>query len=154
MADNRPENNPNPGSNPNTNPDQTGPEHKDWREQRREWREERRARRDSDPLRGLFWGLLLILVGVLFFINQQSGLDWDILWKYLLIGLGSIFIIDGLVHLYKPAYRNGAYGRFIPGVVLLFVGIAFLYNFSQWWPIVLIAVGVVILLSLLFRRSS
>jgi hypothetical protein len=152
MADNRPGNNPDSSPNPSQN--QTGPENKDWREQRREWREERRERRDRDPLRGLFWGLVLVMIGVLFFVDQQTGIGWDILWKYLLIGLGSVFIIDGLAHLYNPAYRHSAYGRFIPGVVLLFVGIAFLYNFSQWWPIVLIAVGVVILLSLLFRRSS
>ena len=95
--------------------------------------------------------LLIILVGILFFINQQ-GTDWDILWKYLLIGLGGIFIIDGLAHLWRPARFEGNLGRFIPGVVLLFVGLAFLFNFSQWWPIILIAVGVVILLSFLFRR--
>lgn len=154
MADNRPENNPNPSPAPDTNPNQPGPEYRDWRSQRREWREERRARRDQDPLRGLFWGLVLIMVGVLFFVNQQSGIGWDTLWKYILIGLGAIFIIDGLAHYWRPAYRYDSYGRFIPGVILLFVGIAFLYNFNQWWPIILIAVGVVILISLLFRRSN
>jgi hypothetical protein len=154
MQDNRPENNPNPNTNPNTNPNPNPPpDNRDWREQRREWRQEKREMRDRDPLRGLFWGLLLIMVGVLVFINQQSGIGWDELWKYLLIGLGSIFIIDGLAHYYNPSYRHSSYGRFIPGVILLFIGIAFLYNFSQWWPIVLIGVGVVILLSLFFRRS-
>lgn len=144
MRDVRPDNNPNPND--------QGTEPKDWREQRREWRQERRERRGRDPLRGLFWGLILILVGILFFINQQQGIDWNVLWKYLLIGLGAIFIIDGLAHYWNPAYRYGNLGRFIPGVVLLFVGLAFLYNFSQWWPIILIAVGVIILLGFFISR--
>lgn len=134
----------------NTGSNDQRPEYMDWREQRRD---ERRARRSRDPLRGLFWGLLLILLGALFLIGEQQGIGWDILWKYLLIGLGAIFIIDGLAHFWSPAYREGNWGRFIPGVVLLFVGIAFLFNFSQWWPIILIAVGVVILLSYFFRRN-
>lgn len=141
-----------PDTNTNASPENQSAEPKDWRELRRERREEMREKRGRDPLRGLFWGLVLILVGVLFFINQQ-GTEWDMLWKYLLIGLGAIFIVDGLAHFAMPAHRDGQLGRFIPGVILLFVGLAFLYNFSQWWPIILIAVGVIILLSLLFRRK-
>ena len=41
-----------------------------------------------------------------------------------------------------------------PGVVLLFVGLAFLFNFSQWWPIILIAVGVVILLGFFLAEDK
>jgi hypothetical protein len=139
-------------TNTGTSPENQGPEPKDWREQRRELRQERREKRGRDPLRGLFWGLILILVGVLFFIDRQQGIGWEILWMYLLIGLGAIFIIDGLVHLSISGFRDSQLGRFIPGVVLLFIGLAFLFNFSQWWPIILIAVGVIILLGFLFRR--
>ena len=130
----------------NTELNDRGPDHGDWRERRGE----RRERGYRDPLRGLFWGLILILVGVLFFINQQQGISWEILWKYILIGLGAIFIIDGLAHFRISDHGN--LGRFIPGVILLFVGLAFLYSFGQWWPVILIAVGVVILISFLFRR--
>jgi hypothetical protein len=156
MKDERPENNPNPNPQPNPNPTTSGegpkPDDSDWRDRRREWREERRERRNRDPLRGLFWGLVLVLVGVLLFINVRSGVGWDELWKYLLIGLGAIFIIDGLAHYWNPSYHYSSFGRFIPGIVLIFVGIAFLFNLTQWWPIVLIAVGVAILISILFRR--
>jgi hypothetical protein len=152
MLDGQPENkpNPNPNTNPNTNP--PGPDYHDWREQRREWRNERREHREHDPLRGLFWGLILIMVGILFFIKVQSGINWDTLWKYLLIGLGAIFIIDGLAHYWNPEYRYISYGRFVPGVILIFVGLAFIYGFDQWWPLVLIAVGVIVLISVFFRR--
>jgi hypothetical protein len=141
-----------PVNNPNTD-DRPSGQGDDWRsrrEYRHEWRREHRLGRE--PLRGLFWGLFLILIGVLFFINQQGEVSWDVLWKYLLIGLGLIFIVDGLTHSFWAEYRNGSLGKFIPGIVLVFVGLAFLFNFSQWWPIILIAVGAILLISLLVRR--
>jgi hypothetical protein len=149
MQDKRPEDKPDSGANSN----EPVSDSQNWRDQRRQWRQERREHRSRDPLRGLFVGLVLVMLGILFFINQQSGIGWEILWKYLLVGLGSIFIIDGLAHFWSPSYRDTSLGRFIPGIILLFVGLAFIYNFSQWWPMVLIAVGVVILVSLLFRRK-
>jgi hypothetical protein len=124
----------------------------DWRAERERRRDWRREHRFHEPLRGLFWGLLLILVGILFFINQQQETGWDDLWKYLVIGLGGIFIVDGLTRSFSNGYHFDGLGRFIPGIVLLFVGLAFLFNLSVWWPVVLIGVGVLILISILLRR--
>jgi hypothetical protein len=141
-----------PRNNQSTNDRPDGPE-ENWRtrrEIRRDWRREHRF--SHEPLRGLFWGLFLILIGVLFFVNQQQGTSWDILWKYLVIGLGAIFIIDGLTHTFYADYRSGSLGKFIPGIILVFVGLAFLFNFSQWWPVILIAVGAILLVSILVRR--
>jgi hypothetical protein len=126
----------------------TGPVKPSPDEQHREWKE----RRDNDPLRGLFWGLLLIMLGLIFLAWQQNWLSDDNWWQYLLVGLGTVFIIDGLAHYWNPVYRNYGFGRFIPGIILICVGLAFIFNFSQWWPIILIAVGVILLLSFFFRR--
>ncbi len=150
MPDEKLQNNPNDTGN-NANP--PGHDYQDWREQRREWRDRRREERHRDPFRGLFWGLLLIMLGIIFFVWQQGWASGDNWWHYLLIGLGVIFLINGLVHFRSPGYRHFSYGQFIPGVVLLLVGLAFLVGFDQWWPIVLIGVGVVILLNFAFRRT-
>jgi hypothetical protein len=145
--------------NTGNSPHQPGPDSQDWREQRREWREQgrewreqRREERRRDPYRGLFWGLLLIMLGIIFFAWQQGWTSGDQWWHYLLIGLGVIFIINGLVHYWSQNYRQFSYGQFVPGIVLLLVGLAFVVGFSQWWPIVLIGVGVAILLSFIFRK--
>jgi hypothetical protein len=143
------DNRPDKMGNPDTGqPNQT--EYRGWREPRRGWRDERRASRG--PWGGLFWGLLLIMIGLIFFAQQQGWLSDETWWHYLLIGLGVVFIIDGLVCYFKPEYRRASLGRFIPGIILVVVGVAFVYNFAQWWPIILIGVGAVILLSFLFRR--
>jgi hypothetical protein len=136
MRDERPENNLSEGQKP---------EEQDHRERR--WGPENR-----DPLRGLLPGLILILVGVLLFLVTRGTLSWNNWWQYLLVVLGVIFLIDALAHFYIPAFRQTAFGRFIPGIILLFVGIAFIYGWSQWWPVVLIAAGIIILISVVLRK--
>jgi hypothetical protein len=148
MATEKPENN----AGPNATSNQPSANNRDWRDLLREWREERRKRRSHGPMRGLFWGLLLIMLGLIFLANQEGWIGDDKWWQYLLIGLGAIFIIDGLAHYWRASYRNYSYGRFIPGIILLLVGLAFVFQFSEWWPIILIVVGVILLLSLFFRR--
>ncbi len=115
-------------------------------------REMRREERHRDPLRGLFWGLLLILLGVLFFASEQAWISGDRVWQYFLIGLGAIFILDAIAHFANVSYRRGILGRFIAGIVLIFIGVAFIYGFDKWWPLALIAGGVAILASFWFRR--
>jgi hypothetical protein len=122
-----------------------------WSERRydrREWRHH------NHPLRGLFWGLLLIVLGILFFGEKQGWFPSGNWWQYLLIAIGGCFIIDGLINLAVPQPVHDIAGKFIPGVILVCIGLAFIYGFEMWWPLVLVAAGVVILLSLLFRRRE
>ncbi|MBN1189211.1 MAG: PAS domain S-box protein [Dehalococcoidales bacterium] len=117
------------------------------RQVRRELRKVDRQPKQSDPLRGLFWGLLLVLLGILFFIKGRewlSDLGW---WQAVVIGLGVIFIIDTIVHYINPSSRSYSFSRLIPGVILLFVGLAWIYGFNQWWPIALIATGIALFFS-------
>jgi hypothetical protein len=145
-----PDEKPGTNSDTNTTSDQTSANNRDWRAQRRQWREERWKHRRG---RGLFWGLLLIMLGVIFLANQQGWIADEKWWQFLLIGLGAVFIIDGLAHFRDASYRYYRFGRFIPGIILVLIGLAFVFEFSQWWPIVLIGVGVVSLLSMFFRRG-
>jgi hypothetical protein len=127
----------------------------DWRERRYECRMQMREARRRDPLRGLFFGLLLIMGGGLFLAVQMGGLDGDKVWKYFLVGLGAIFIIDGLVHFNHPEFPFAVYGKFIVGAVLLLTGILFVFELSTiWWPVVLIAAGCAFLIRLGLRRTS
>lgn len=106
-----------------------------------------RQKRPKDPLRGLFWGLFLILLGILFFAQGQGllgGVEW---WLSLVVGLGAIFIIDSIVHYRNPSTRSYTVSRLIPGVILLFIGMAFLFGFTRWWPMALVATGVAIFFS-------
>jgi hypothetical protein len=60
--------------NPSTAQNHEGkiPTYREWREQRREWRKERREIRHGFPFHGLFLGMVLVLLGVLFLLNQAG----------------------------------------------------------------------------------
>jgi hypothetical protein len=94
---------------------------------------------------GLFAGLVLILLGALSLFQTQGWFTWDDWWKYLLLGLGVIFIIDALVRLAQPAPGLRWGGRLVVGLTLLLVGLIFTAGFGQWWPLILVIVGVAVI---------
>ncbi len=114
-------------------------------EYRRRWQHERRAS-------GVFWGLVLILLGIVLFLSSQGWLPWGDWWQFFLIGLGIVFLIESLVRYSNPAYRRPRFGRVIAGLVLIFVGAAFIFGIGRWWPLILIIVGLLIVLNVWLKR--
>ena len=105
-----------------------------------------------DPISGLFFGLILVVVGVVLFLSMQGLISWDDWWKYFIIGLGCIFLIEVLVRYTRPAYRRPVFGRLITGLILICVGVAFLTGIGNWWPLILIVIGLAILFNTFLRR--
>jgi hypothetical protein len=125
----------------------------DNRDYRHPHKEGRHEGRFNDPMRSLFWGLLLILLGALFFATTQNWLSWDNWWRLFLVGLGVIFIIDALVRYLIPGARFGIFGRVIAGIILIVVGSAFYYRMETWWPLILVVIGVALLVRyIVYRR--
>ncbi|MGD0794187.1 MAG: DUF5668 domain-containing protein [Dehalococcoidales bacterium] len=127
------------------NPGAQGPSYRDWREERREWRRAWKEERRRLPCHGLFWGLGLLLLGVLLLLNQAGWVSGDTWWQSLLIGLGAISVVNGVAHYRSPAYRWGSYGKFVFGAILILVGVLLMLGISQWWPAVLIVAGIALL---------
>jgi hypothetical protein len=130
-------------------------EREHWREERRKWRHEHREhRRHMWPFHGLFCGLTLVLFGVLFLLNQTGAVVGDAWWQWLLIGLGSISIIDGLARWFSPGHRWGIFGKFLGGVVMILVGSLFMAGFGQWWPVIIIVAGVAVMSRVFWYRAA
>ena len=110
-------------------------------------RKERRLRRKKQPRSGrsVFWGLMLILWAVLIILAKQKVFDTADIWKYFLIGLGSIFIIQAIVNYFSSLPRIFTVSRLIPGFVLLFIGLGFVLNFNAAWPVGLVIAGIAVL---------
>jgi PAS domain S-box-containing protein len=122
------------------------------REVRKEIREKRRAQRP--PNRYLFWGLMLILWGILIALLKQDLITGNDLWKAFLVGLGGIFLIQGLVNYINPATRHTAVGRLPPAIILILVGLGLLFGLSSWWPVTMVTAGVaVIFISWFLQRE-
>jgi hypothetical protein len=104
---------------------------------------------------GIGWGLFLILVGGLFLVENRGWLQEGTGWLYFAIGLGVILVIGFFVRYFGTVVNrwNGA-GGLAAGLALIFVGFAALYGFSQWWPVVLLAIGIGCLVKAILSRKS
>ena len=97
-----------------------------------------------DPLSAVFFGLIVILAGVLWFLSTQNYItEW---WPWFLVGLGSIFILERLIRYSSPGYRRPMFGRILVGVILICIGISFLYGLDVWWPLIVVVVGAAIII--------
>lgn len=117
-----------------------------------------------------FWPLLIVFIGILFFIQWISDRE-----NYGLLMPASIMIVIGLLFLYCEYYGwyqlgdlwpvfilapgvgfilmyllgEQEVGLLVPGCIMLAIGILFLSSNDwvwRWWPVVLIIVGALILL--------
>ncbi len=107
-----------------------------------------------DPYPRITGGLILILLGVLFLLATLDYLSWRDWWAYFLFGLGCILILEALVRSTSPAFREHMIGRLIGGVVLVVIGASFIFGMTNWWPLIIIAVGVVLVVSTIWRPKK
>ena len=100
---------------------------------------------------GIGWGLVFILIGILVFADNKGWFQGGVAWLYFVIGLGGIFIIGFLARFWaNQSNRWSSLGGLVVGVCLVYIGAAFLYGFGDWWPLVLIPVGIGILVKALW----
>ena len=102
---------------------------------------------------GIGWGLVLILIGVLVFADNQGWLRGGVGWLYFAIGLGVIFIVGFLVRCLRNTRNVGSsIGGLVAGMSLVYVGAAFLFGFGNWWPVVFILIGLGYLIKAVWQR--
>jgi hypothetical protein len=104
-------------------------------------------------------GLVLILLGVAFLLaqNEMFGVRWGNFWGVFLIGLGGILLLQAVLRVMPsvPGNRRGVVGLVAGAFVLIaigmtpFAGIAW----AMWWPLGLIALGVLMLLGTFTRHG-
>jgi len=122
------------------------------RDEKRDEGTEEKWRRD--PISGVVFGLIVLALGVLLFLAARHVITWDDWWKYFLIGIGVVFLIEVLIRRVSPAYRRPVFGRFVAGLVLICVGVASIGGFGSWWPLIIVAIAVAILVRLLLFRKT
>jgi PAS domain S-box-containing protein len=127
-----------------------------FRMEMRRLREDMRRRRKSPGpgMNYLFWGLMLILWGIIIALLKQDIIVTDQIWKVFLTGLGGIFLIQAVVFSTSPETRPMALGKFTPGIILTLVGLGMLFGLSSWWPVMMVGAGIaVIFISWFLQRE-
>ena len=100
-----------------------------------------------DPFSGITGGLVLILLGVLFLLATLDYISWSNWWAYFLMGLGAVLILDVVIRAKTPTLRHQGTGKLIGGAVLIIIGAAHIFGMVTWWPLILIAIGIILLIT-------
>ena len=97
-------------------------------------------------------GMILIWLGLSFYLAQTTVIPWASWWAYFLTGLGVIIIVHALIRYSRSEYRYPLTGSFVGGAIISIIGLAFLAGMSDFWPIVLIIIGIAIIVSAVTAR--
>jgi asparagine N-glycosylation enzyme membrane subunit Stt3 len=101
---------------------------------------------------GIFTGLVLIVLGLSLFTATHGWISWESWWQYFLIGIGVVFILSAFIRSFNPEKHRGLVPRLVTGIFLICIGTAFIFGLSNWWPIILIAVGIAVIIGVFARN--
>ncbi len=111
-----------------------------------------RKKNKNDPISRISSGLSLILLGVLFLLMTLDSITWKDWLFYTLIGLGSIMVLEVILRELMPGYYVFRIGKLIIGIIFIIVGSTSIYEITHWWPLIIIGIGIVVLLSSLKKK--
>jgi hypothetical protein len=121
-------------------------EEKSWDEK---WR--------RDPLNAAVWAVILIWAGVVWLANNLNMLGWIPFlepWSIFFLGAGGILLLEVLLRLLLPAYRQPVAGSLILAAIFLAIGLGSIFDWKCIFPVALIGVGAYLLFSGLVRRRE
>jgi hypothetical protein len=141
------EQNPTPPPNPGTPP----PTYQSWHEQRRaeRWaRREARWQRHAGRPYGWIGGVILILFGVVFLL-QNLGIPFLANWWALFFLIPAFWAYVAAWEIYQDNHRltRGGAGSLTVGILLTILAVVFLLNLDVglFWPVLLIVGGLTLL---------
>ncbi len=108
--------------------------------------------RGGDITGAVTGGLILIWLGVTFFLQENNYIASGNWWAYFLMGIGAILILQGFLR--YAMNRRPILGSFIGGAVVFLIGFAFVQGVvANLWPLILVVIGAAVLLSAVVGRQ-
>ena len=103
-----------------------------------------KGEKHEDRYGQIIGGLIVTWLGVLLFLNNQNMIRGGDFGGYFLMGIGVILILRGLLATQETGSFDQGFGFFIGGGVLCVIGLGITFNLRDWWAILLIGLGLVI----------
>ena len=112
-----------------------------------------KADRKGNTGRQVWWGVALILIGVLFLMDRFGALELPAVWNL----WPAVFFVIGGAKLFTP----GEPKDIASGLTLILMGVWFFANLEGWWgfdfenswPLILVLVGASTLLEVALERG-
>ncbi len=142
---------PPPTTPPPTTPPPTTEATTDWRALRQQERAERRAERHADHGYNWIGGIVLILLGSIFLLQNAGLIESFDNWWALFILIPAVGSFAAAWRIYQQSgnqWTSAATGSLISGLVLCSIVAIFLFglDIGMWWPLFLILGGIAALL--------
>lgn len=120
---------------------------------------DRKTTRASGLIGGIFGGLLVIWLGVSFYLVMTRMLTWAEWGAWFPLGIAALFLLQGIAWLFIPGMRKNFIGMLIPALFLAVTGLVPIlgggwHAWGEWWPMVIVAVGLVIIISTVWAILS
>lgn len=107
----------------------------------------------KDPISGVFFGMILILLGAVY-MGRTYLPDPDNWFAWFIAGIGVLFLIKALAHSLRPEWKRPVFGDVTAGIVLLAFGVALIVDIEEWWAIIFIALGVILIIRFARRPKA
>jgi hypothetical protein len=128
-------------------------------EEKREKEDEKRSEKEwhekweHNPVRVVTLAAILIWGGIVALIQSANWVtaSWWNGWAVFLVGTGVILLVKGAFRS-RPQYRRPVGGTIIIGLILIGIGLGDIIGWNYGWPIILIAIGIIIIALTFFRR--
>ena len=119
---------------------------KEEKEEKREKGEKHEKGEPGDKTGPIVGGLILIWLGITFYMTQSNYITW-LQWPwYFLIGIGVVLLIQAAIRFMASTYRGTAIGSLIGGIILLIIGLAGVSGIRDWWWLFFIGIGIVVII--------
>lgn len=113
-------------------------------------------RRERKRLEGLWWAVVFIWAGLVFGADSMAILpqigDADA-WSWIFVGAGVIAIFGNLFRLTSSQVPNPTTWDWIWGSFCLIIGLGGFTNMNIAWPLILILIGGLTLISVFWRQD-
>ena len=107
-----------------------------------------------DRLSSAVGGVILIWLGICFIMVMNGPWEWGSVWSYFLGGIGVILVLEVVARSLLPEFRRPVASRLIFAVILIAVGFGSTLGIENWWPLVIVGIGVAILVGQLTRSRK
>lgn len=118
-------------------------------------KEEKGEKHEVDRFGPIVGGLILILLGSLFYLSMTNVISWSRFGGYFMIGIGLILIIWAVMRYVSMAFKGPALGLLIGGLILAFLGFSTVLEIQNNGALILIGIGLIVIIwsIVAFRRS-
>ena len=109
-------------------------------------RDEKDEKGEDDRYGHIIGGLIVIWLGVLLMLINQNLIHAGDFGGFFLMGIGVILVFRGLLAFQETGSIDQGFGFFIGGGILLLIGGGIAFNLRDWWAILLIGIGLVVVI--------